>query len=101
MSTPPGVPRSRSLTRFTMRVGLEHLGQSVLLLVSMTFLRSPVLAIFAIMLALPGTNVAARALDVLSNCHPHGQAEWNHPVLLVKIVRDLSTAGKWPGKNRH
>ena len=47
-----------------MRVGLEHLGQSVLLLVSMTFLRSPVLAIFAIMLALPGTNVAARTLDV-------------------------------------
>jgi hypothetical protein len=93
MYTPPGVPRSRSLTRFTMRVGLEHLGQSVLLLVSMTFLRSPVLAIFAIMLALPGTNVAARALDVLSNCHPLGQAEWNHPVLLVKIVRDLSTAG--------
>jgi hypothetical protein len=33
------------------------------LLVSMTFLRSPVLAIFAIMLVLPGTNVAARALD--------------------------------------
>src|SRR6201992_516036 len=62
--TPPGVPRSRSLTRFTMRVGLEHLGQSVLLLVSMNFLRSPVLAIFAIMLALPGTNVSARALDV-------------------------------------
>jgi hypothetical protein len=29
----------------------------------------------------------------LSNCHPLGQAEWNHPVLLVKIVRDLSTAG--------
>src|SRR3981189_3156683 len=63
MYTPPGVPRSRSLTRLTMRVGLEHLGQSVLLLVSMTFLRSPVLAIFAIMLVLPGTNVAAPALD--------------------------------------
>src|SRR5260370_7519210 len=31
-----------------MRVCLEHFGQSVLLLVSMTFLRSPVLAIFAI-----------------------------------------------------
>jgi hypothetical protein len=30
-----------------MRVGLEHLGQSVLLVVSITFLRSPVLAIFA------------------------------------------------------
>src|ERR1700733_13377848 len=58
------MPRSRSFTRLTMRVGLEHFGQSVLLLVSMTFLRSPVLAIFAIMLALPGTNVAARALDI-------------------------------------
>src|SRR6201992_1747542 len=63
--TPPGVPRSRSFTRFTMRVGLEHFGQSVLLLVSMTFLRSPVLAIFAIMLALPGANVSAHALDIL------------------------------------
>src|SRR5260370_754006 len=31
--------RSRSFMRFTMRVGLPHLGQSVLLLVSMTFLR--------------------------------------------------------------
>src|SRR5260370_32579836 len=90
MSTPPGVPRSRSLTRFTMRVGLEHLGQSVLLLVSMTFLRSPVLAIFAIMLALPGTNVAAHALDVLTGCCPCGQAESNHPELLVNIVRS------WP-----
>jgi hypothetical protein len=65
----------------------------VLLLVSMTFLRSPVLAIFAIMLALPGTNVAARALDVLRNCHPPGQAESNHPEPLKKIDRDLSTAG--------
>src|SRR5882672_2110240 len=32
--------------RFTMRVVLPHLGQSVLLLVSITFLRSAVLAIF-------------------------------------------------------
>ena len=47
MYTPPGAPRSRSLTRFTMRVGLEHLGQSVLLVVSISFLRSPVFAIFA------------------------------------------------------
>src|SRR5271156_895308 len=57
-----------------MRVGLEHFGQSVLLLVSMTFLRSPVLAIFAIMLVLPGANIAARALNVLV-CHPRRQAE--------------------------
>lgn len=45
---PPGTPRSRSLTRLTMRVGLPHLGQSVLLVVSMTFLRSAVFAIFTI-----------------------------------------------------
>ena len=44
---PPGVPRSRSFTRFTIRVGLPHFGQSVLLVVSIAFLRSPVLAIFA------------------------------------------------------
>src|SRR6185437_808520 len=46
------MPRSRSFTRFTMRVGFEHFGQSVLFCVSMTFLRSPVLAIFA-MVSLP------------------------------------------------
>src|SRR5579859_4361065 len=39
--------RSRSLTRLTMRVGLLHLGQSVDFVVSITFLRSPVFAIFA------------------------------------------------------
>src|SRR5689334_19178045 len=48
MNTPPLTPRSRSFTRLTMRVGLPHFGQSVLLEVSMTFLRSAVLAIFAI-----------------------------------------------------
>ncbi len=52
MYTPPGIPRSRSFTRFTILVGFEHFGQSVLLFVSMTFARSPVLAIFAIF-ALP------------------------------------------------
>ena len=46
--TPPGTPRSRSLTRFTIRVGLPHFGQSVLFEVSITFLRSAVLAILAI-----------------------------------------------------
>src|SRR6266550_4370465 len=46
MKIPPGIPRSRSFTRFTMRVALPHLGQSVLLVVSMTFLRSAVFAIF-------------------------------------------------------
>ena len=44
--------RSRSFTRFTMRVGLLHLGQSVLLEVSITFLRSAVLAILAMSITL-------------------------------------------------
>jgi hypothetical protein len=48
MYTPPGTPRSRSFTRLTMRVGLLHFGQSVLFEVSITFLRSAVLAILAI-----------------------------------------------------
>ena len=48
MYTPPGTPRSRSLMRLTMRVGLPHLGQSVDFVVSITFLRSPVFAILAI-----------------------------------------------------
>jgi hypothetical protein len=43
-------------------VGLEHLGQSVLLLVSMTFARSPVLAIFAIMILPWYLDLAYRAL---------------------------------------
>jgi hypothetical protein len=41
------MPRSRSFTRFTMRVGLAHLGQSVDFDVSIAFLRSPVFAILA------------------------------------------------------
>ena len=45
------------------------------------------------MLVLPGTNVAARALDVFDQLPPRRQAESNHPELLVKIVRDLATAG--------
>jgi hypothetical protein len=50
---PPGVLRSRSFTRFTMRVGLPHLGQSVLLVVSIIFLRSAVLAILAMIKCSP------------------------------------------------
>src|SRR5271154_1857510 len=84
-----------------MRVGLEHFGQSVLLLVSMTFLRSPVLAIFAIILDLPNTNVgtniatniSAQAVDVSIGCNPHGQAESHHPKLLVEIFPGRAAAG--------
>jgi hypothetical protein len=49
---PPGVPRSRSFTRLTMRVGLPHFGQSVLFVVSIIFLRSAVFAIFVAMFLL-------------------------------------------------
>ena len=49
INTPPGTPRSRSLTRFTIRVGLPHFGQSVLFDVSITFLRSAVFAILAML----------------------------------------------------
>src|SRR5271170_7208221 len=52
MYTPPGTPRSRSFTRFTIRVGLPHFGQSVLFEVSITFLRSAVLAILAMKISL-------------------------------------------------
>lgn len=63
MYTPPGAPRSRSFTRFTMRVGLLHFGQSVLLVVSIIFLRSAVLAILAILFcSSSATNVFGRIL---------------------------------------
>ena len=48
MKTPPGTLRSRSFTRFTMRVAFPHFGQSVDFEVSITFLRSAVFAILAI-----------------------------------------------------
>ena len=49
---PPGTLRSRSFILFTMRVGLPHLGQSVLLDVSIIFLRSAVLATLAMFVVL-------------------------------------------------
>ncbi len=61
---PPGVPRSRSFTRFAMRVGLLHFGQSVLRCVSMTFLRSPVFAIFAIGYSLFGHSGATNKIVI-------------------------------------
>jgi hypothetical protein len=47
MNMPPEVLRSRSFTRFTIRVGLPHLGQSVLFEVSIIFSRPAVLATLA------------------------------------------------------
>ena len=56
---PPGTLRSRSLIRFTIRVGLPHLGQSVLLDVSIIFLRSAVLAILAMIQYSPVEGLGA------------------------------------------
>src|ERR1035437_1977292 len=60
------MPRSRSFTRLTMRVGLLHLGQSVDFVVSITFLRSPVLAILAIgrVFLLLGVSLHTRATEL-------------------------------------
>src|ERR1700722_6038151 len=53
---PPGTPRSRSFILFTMRVSLLHLGHEVDFVVSMTFFRSAVFAIFAIQSLLTGMS---------------------------------------------
>ena len=57
MKIPPGTPRSRSFTRFTMRVGLPHLGQSVLLDVSISF--CDLLFLQSLPLMSPDTNLPA------------------------------------------
>lgn len=80
MYTPPGAPRSRSLTRFTMRVGFEHLGQSVLLVVSISFLRSPVFAIFAMMFPISfrlGIRVTSSSAHFFSHDSPPHDCESN------------------------
>src|ERR1700738_4765043 len=66
------MPRSRSLTRLTMRVGLLHLGQSVDFVVSITFWRSPVFAIFAMgwLVLLLGLSLHTRAVGVPSRQFP-------------------------------
>ena len=74
MYTPPGTPRSRSLTRFTMRVGLEHLGQSVLLVVSISFLRSPVFAIFAMIFPISFYLLGDPRRRLLRNLAPFASA---------------------------
>jgi len=63
------------------------------LLVSMTFLRSPVLAIFAIMLTLPGTNVSARALDVFDELRPLRTRRIESSGTSRKDYPGLATAG--------
>src|SRR4051794_27446481 len=72
MYTPPGTLRSRSFTRFTMRVGLPHLGQSVLLVVSIIFLRSAVLAILVAIEAVL-LNVCASVFDGVQSPSFHAQ----------------------------
>src|SRR6202048_3417264 len=66
------MPRSRSLTRLTMRVGLLHLGQSVDFVVSITFWRSPVFAIFAMgwLVLLLGLSLHTRTVGVPSRQFP-------------------------------
>src|SRR5580704_11802386 len=77
------MPRSRSFTRLTMRVGLEHMGQSVLLLVSIAFLRSPVLAIFAMIqspvadLLFPGGALAAVGRHIGPDLGSHDFSKWD------------------------
>src|SRR5512135_1154074 len=66
---PPWMPRSRSFRRFTTRVALPHLGQSVLLDVSITFLRSAVLAILRAMVL---------SCTVLSHPRSACKAAWGH-----------------------
>jgi hypothetical protein len=64
MTIPPGMLRSRSLTRFAILVGLPHLGQAVLFDVSMIFLRSAVFAIFATVGLLTKLPVGAGPRDL-------------------------------------
>ncbi len=66
INTPPGTPRSRSFTRLTMRVGLPHFGQSVLFEVSISFLRSAVFAILAIIYLLAKILPQAAGLDEMN-----------------------------------
>src|SRR5579864_8182086 len=84
---PPGTPRSRSLTRLTMRVGLPHLGQSVLLVVSVTFLRTAVFAILAPTAMRFSPDVSTFAQRVPQRCRE--VCEWNwflnlDPDVLIK-----------------
>src|SRR5262249_4399664 len=72
---PPPTLRSRSFTRFTIRVGFPHLGQSVLLDVSITFLRSAVLAILAMVFQSP-----------VRVCH--FPTAWSPPGATVVIAND-------------
>ena len=63
---PPGTLRSRSFTRIATRVGLLHLGQSVLLAVSMILLRLASLAIFAMGRNSPeGLGLSPRELRIV------------------------------------
>src|ERR1035438_5579773 len=88
------MPRSGSFTRFTMRVGLLHFGQSVDFVVSITFLRSPVLAILAIgSLVSPswGVSLLTRA-NIL---HAASTARsFTHLILQIDGVKAAGLAGR-------
>src|SRR5882762_3327813 len=51
-----------------MRVGLPHLGQLVDLVVSISFLRSAVFAIFAMMIVLRSARVCTRGAEIEDDC---------------------------------
>src|SRR5436853_6512162 len=100
---PPGMFRSRSFTRFTMRVGFPHLGQSVLLEVSIIFLRSAVLATLAMVQYSPVKVDAVRSgytviilhaplLLVVSkgDAHLHGEHDVVKMTGLVTFSSDMS-----------
>ena len=89
---PPGVPRSRSLTLFTILVGLLHLGQSVDFVVSIIFLRSPVFAIFAMFLWFSFVSLSgAHARAVLKRLRQRGSQLTSGPYKQpAESIRSLS-----------
>src|SRR5690348_15230647 len=98
MKMPPGTLRSRSFTRFTMRVGLPHLGQSVLLVVSIIFLRSAVLATLAMVLIFScqgKLRIRREPLKRSSSLQSHQQ----QALFYTKLQRWTVTAGS--GDNQY
>lgn len=97
---PPGTLRSRSLTRMATRVGLLHLGQSVLLAVSMILLRLASLAIFAIRVISPEElGLSPRELRE-STLHYSGMEEI-HRARLHRALHSISRSRGWiaPGSS--
>src|SRR5579863_6256549 len=105
------MPRSRSFTRLTMRVGLLHLGQSVDFVVSITFLRSPVFATLAIgrVFLLLGLSLHTRAscarlqrrghlLPLIATCIAWKERDSLQQVYIKATSRRFSSAGSHPAQ---